>query len=85
MRSYDRGYKNLYSIFVDDSVKIESEILKIFNDTFILYQENGYKKSREYFKGDKNNMIHIINNICCPIVDNSKTKEVSWGWRLLGY
>lgn len=85
LRSYDRGYLNVYSLNVDDPIKLEKDILKIFNDKFIRYNDGDYKQTKEYFKGDKSSMIKVINDVCLPKIDKEKEKAVGWGWKLLGY
>ena len=84
LRNYDRQYKLFYSIYVEDHVKVEKEIIKKFNNEFKRYNEGDYKFAREYFEGDKDIMIKIINDVCCPKVDINNN-EVSWYWKLLGY
>ena len=84
LRNYDRDYKLFYSIYVEDPVKVEKEILKKFNNEFKRYNEGDYKFAKEYFEGDKDIMIKIINDVCCPKVDINNN-EVSWYWKLLGY
>ena len=86
LRNYDRNYKLFYSIYVEDPVKVERVILKKFNNEFKRYNEGDYKKTKEYFEGNKDIMINIINQVCCP-KDKSeldKGDEVSWVWKLLG-
>ena len=85
LRNYDRNYKLFYSIYVEDPVKVERVILKKFNNEFKRYNEGDYKKTKEYFEGDKDIMIKIINQVCCPKVKQDKNVEVSWYWKLLGY
>lgn len=88
LRNYDRDYKLFYSIYVEDPVKVEREILKKFNTEFKRYNEGDYKFVKEYFEGDKDIMINIINNVCCPKDKNNlekKNNEVGYFWRLLGY
>ena len=86
LRNYDRNYKLFYSIYVEDPVKVEKEILKKFNNEFKRYNEGDYKYAKEYFEGNKDIMINIINQVCCPKDKSELDKdEVSWGWKLLGY
>ena len=53
LHGYDRNFKPLLEIFVEDSIKKEKEILEIFKKNFIQYQEDGYENSREFFQGNK--------------------------------
>jgi len=85
IKHYDRNSKIYLEHFVDDCKQKEKEILKLFKENFTQYQENGYENSREYFKGDYNHMIYIINECCNKHEETKKKDDVGWGWKMLGY
>ena len=82
---YDRNYQTYLEHYVDDCKQKEKEILKLFKENFTQYQENGYENTREYFEGDVNHMIHIINECCNTHEETKKKDDVGWGWKMLGY
>ena len=89
LRNYDRGYELYIVMNVDDTLKVEKEILNAFNSEFKRYNSGDYKNSREYFIGDIDKMTDIIYEICNPSTKKQTIKQndsnVSWGWKLLGY
>ena len=89
LRNYDRGYELYIVMNVDDTLKVEKEILNAFNSEFKRYNLGDYKNSREYFIGDIDKMTDIIYEICNPSTKKQTKKQndsnVSWGWKLLGY
>ena len=89
LRNYDRGYELYIVMNVDDTLKVEKEILIAFNSEFKRYNLGDYKNSREYFMGDIDKMTDIIYEICNPITKKQTKKQndsyFSLGWKLLGY
>ena len=89
LRNYDRGYELYIVMNVDDTIKVEKEIINAFNSEFKRYNLGDYKNSREYFIGDIDKMTDIIYDICNPSNKKQTEKQTnsyfSWGWKLLGY
>ena len=89
LRNYDRGYELYIVMNVDDTLKVEKEILNAFNIKFKRYNLGDYKNSREYFIGDIDKMTDIIYEICNPSNKKQTKKQndsyFSLGWKLLGY
>ena len=89
LRNYDRGYELYIVMNVDDTLKVEKEIISAFNIEFKRYDLGDYKNSREYFIGDIEKMTDIIYDICNPSTKKQTKKQTngyfSWGWKLLGY
>ena len=89
LRNYDRGYELYIVMNVDDTIKVEKEIINAFNSEFKRYNLGDYKNSREYFMGDIDKMTDIIYEICNPSNKKQTKKQndsyFSLGWKLLGY
>lgn len=83
LRNYDRGYELYIVMNVDDTLKVEKEILNVFNSEFKRYNSDDYKNSREYFIGDIDKMTDIIYDICNPNTKKQNNSYFSWGWKLI--
>lgn len=68
---YQRGKKILLEKLVNNSIKLEKIILKVFKEKFIHRLDYG----REYFEGDANEMLEIMNEI----IQNNDDTEPNYG------